>query len=537
MGGLLAAEVALLPVHVSSALPLRHRILGTVNLDVPFLGVHPGIIPSGITNLFRKAPGPPDELTTPSQEQLMDPSSSVDLPEPPPLSLRTGDAPAASVSSLSSDTLPAMSTLSPESNDTTSGPPTPAGPRQSTMSRAIYFINKHGDGLTKATKSYLTSHIEFGSCLADYKGLINRYSRIRALEDDPRSRVRFVNFYTASTGRPKKQKPPRSTAQGAKPLTRTSSSASADQELQVSTSPASDHELQHRSPRASIDEEKDKAFDPDGVSSQENPDVEPSRASEDRLLEISNQSCVDPTCPPNREAPAIPTSTITIVSDSRTLESQNMPSVDGLAPIPDPPSKPLSLNPSQYTDKDMLKIASRDQDRAMKAYNRLIKDRDNAIKDRRKLLAKKAKAAAKEQKMVKGKGNMDEKVKTMNAEEKDNSSSDLTRTDCFEPLPLTPVSSPSSPPPFEVDRATAVPAGSPKSAKKAKQPKQPKAHKYRPFCLLPDQSDPTWVSVVMRDVGETDAHCGLFVREGEHYEGFVADVVDRISSWVETSGR
>lgn len=78
------------------------------------------------------------------------------------------------------------------------------------FSKFMYFAKKHSDDFTTATKSYFMSHIEFGGCLADFPGLKKRYSRIRELEDvddttddamehDVR-RIRFVNYYTASTG-------------------------------------------------------------------------------------------------------------------------------------------------------------------------------------------------------------------------------------------------------------------------------------------------------------------------------------------------
>ena len=54
MGGLLAAEVVLLPPDpLNAPQALRHRILGVVNFDVPFLGMHPGVIKSGLASLFR----------------------------------------------------------------------------------------------------------------------------------------------------------------------------------------------------------------------------------------------------------------------------------------------------------------------------------------------------------------------------------------------------------------------------------------------------------------------------------------------------
>lgn len=47
MGGLLAADVALL---------FRHRIVGIINFDVPFVGMHPGIIKAGLGSIFTKVP-------------------------------------------------------------------------------------------------------------------------------------------------------------------------------------------------------------------------------------------------------------------------------------------------------------------------------------------------------------------------------------------------------------------------------------------------------------------------------------------------
>jgi hypothetical protein len=53
MGGLLAADIALV---------FRHRIIGIVNFDVPFLGMHPGIIKAGLGSLFNSPPTPQDEI-------------------------------------------------------------------------------------------------------------------------------------------------------------------------------------------------------------------------------------------------------------------------------------------------------------------------------------------------------------------------------------------------------------------------------------------------------------------------------------------
>jgi len=55
MGGMLAAEVTLLrsPGNLSVS---KHGILGTLNLDAPFLGMHPSVIKSGLASLFKGAP-------------------------------------------------------------------------------------------------------------------------------------------------------------------------------------------------------------------------------------------------------------------------------------------------------------------------------------------------------------------------------------------------------------------------------------------------------------------------------------------------
>jgi hypothetical protein len=53
MGGLLSAEVILLAPEPPANRAFKHRILGTINLDVPFLGLHPGIVRSGLASIFK----------------------------------------------------------------------------------------------------------------------------------------------------------------------------------------------------------------------------------------------------------------------------------------------------------------------------------------------------------------------------------------------------------------------------------------------------------------------------------------------------
>lgn len=66
MGGILAAEVVLL--RDAAAARSRHRILGILSFDTPFLGIHPGVITAGIGSLFRASPAasPPSQSTSDS---------------------------------------------------------------------------------------------------------------------------------------------------------------------------------------------------------------------------------------------------------------------------------------------------------------------------------------------------------------------------------------------------------------------------------------------------------------------------------------
>ncbi|KAL8790308.1 MAG: hypothetical protein Q9213_000660 [Squamulea squamosa] len=527
MGGLLAAEVALLPLNTHSATPLRHRILGTINLDVPFLGVHPRIVASGISSLFRKAPSQPNESYTLYPGSLVTQNLNVDLSGRTPPPTQAGNTSIPSRLTSSSSFVPTTSSLSPNLGDSSPEPPAVSDPKQSTLSRAVYFINKHSGDLTKATKSYFASHIEFGGCLVDFKGLLNRYSGIRGLEDNPGSRVRFVNYYTSSTGRPKKQKPPCSVEGTAQIKKLEDRGPLADPEIPEPNLSSSDTELQQVTPRPSTDKEEEDAIVPYLVANEESSDNELSDPSEDITTEVPDQMSINLTIPPMRDPPGIPCVT-TSSPEVVDPDSSTIPSADSLPPLPDPPSKPPPLDTSIYPDKGALKIASRDHDRALKTYNRLLKDRDNAIKDRRKLLKKRAKAAAKEKqeeehRALKGKGKVDvnnnsASTKTDNLQDATMSTSDL--------VPIPDMTAPPSAAPATAEFTSTTPAKVPKP------PKQPKPLKNRTFCLLPHQPDPTWIRVIMRDVDEIDAHCGLFARDGEHYEGFMTAVVERICAWI-----
>ncbi|KAI4278857.1 MAG: hypothetical protein L6R35_006074, partial [Caloplaca aegaea] len=206
MGGLLAADVALLTSTSAASrgkVP-RHRIMGVVGLDTPFLGMHPSVVAAGLGSLFRRDPGQLDSSDLSEQHDGLDaPSTQGSGSSSPRPSLSS-----ASLSPIPSNPIAEMESLSPYASSDLLAPPDTSSPKPTTLSRALYFITKHSDNVTKASKAYLTSHFEFGSCMADYQSLMDRHDRIRALDNGAgRQRTRFVNYYTATSGRPKRPKP------------------------------------------------------------------------------------------------------------------------------------------------------------------------------------------------------------------------------------------------------------------------------------------------------------------------------------------
>ena len=157
MGGILAAEVALnLPSGSTSSPPFKHHILGTINFDTPFLGMHPGLVGSGIASLFR--PSPPLPGSVQQNASAGNSTTSLALPGTP-------GAMASESSNYTSlaPTLPNASSI--VGNDPNYNPPFPNDihiKERTGFNKLLHFAKKHSDDFTTATKSYFMSHIEFG---------------------------------------------------------------------------------------------------------------------------------------------------------------------------------------------------------------------------------------------------------------------------------------------------------------------------------------------------------------------------------------
>lgn len=548
MGGLLSAEVALLsPYSTVGNQKYRHRILGTINFDCPFLGIHPGVVVSGIGSLFRPTPEFSPRLVN---NETTSESSPLGLEQIPSAGSGYFDSSIghstlssqASINSGSADTPQSQVLSRVSSQDPNYNPPFTNDirrPVRTNWGSAVHFMTKHSDSLTRAARSYVTSHLEFGGCLADYKGLKNRYSRIRALEDTRAERVRFVNYFTASTGRPKKQKEPMQSRLGYRLNPSGGFEEPFGQELQdlsvsqrASRSPMRSPRISEdgsrsrtRSPQISVEEVRDgvlisKQFkDPDeailvGSDSEmtlldavavaeEESENNPSFSGNQLASERQAAPAYAPPEPPDESSP---------LEVKPTMEE-----CLSLPPLPPFPREPAQFNPEAYVDKDTCELALKQHSREKKAYSRALKDHAKALKDREKLVEKREKAAKKV---------IDKEAKLKGKE----SNQKLKKKD--EARPNASLSTSSN---FTIARENGYECSSENSATTRADPEVEKPPRDRKFCLLPpkinNEVDPCWIRVAMRDLDEVGAHCGLFEIQ-EQYAWLVSDVGNRIKEWV-----
>ena len=518
LGGILAAEVALLPTHTANSPErLQHRILGVAGIDVPFLGLHPGVISTGIGSLFRPAPET-QEAKTPEENGISPVASNS-----PSILSPTG--------STVSDPFNVQATganFNPKfANDVI------WNPSKKYWESGLHFVKKHSDGLFKASKQYVMSHLEFGGCLADYPGLHKRYDHVRALEDvneleqardaqgRPYRRVRFVNYYSASTGR---QKAPNRTESA--PLTPQTTLSSEMQDMSLTTSKATDDHssgvaMLSTTPRLSLEEHTDAGFVTKPLDEMEEIEPRPmDHSDEERALPDGETMKLDSSLKDNAEE--APESLDSAVSNEAALpEAVSDP--DSLPPVPRLPHPPAPFNASKYAAKDTLTIAEKEHARQTKAYERAKKDREKMIREREKMLQKREKALVKEQ----------EKKEKALAKEQEKQAKLVKKNQDIEDKERLKRSTTLNPETYDkqLEREAELNGTSEKQVLRKKQ-------RDRKFCALPDKDpetgirDPTWIRVYMEGVDEVVAHTTLFNGIGEAYEKLVGDTASRIEEWV-----
>ncbi|OGM43357.1 hypothetical protein ABOM_008708 [Aspergillus bombycis] len=179
LGGIVGAEVALMPAQSGTRrvpdTTLNHRILGLVNFDVPFFGLHPRVVTTGIGRLFRHKP---DET-----------SNTID-----------------SIASINEGIYSPDTTFNPAfQNDVKLT-------RWTGWDGAWHFVSKYSHHLSRSILQYAYSYYDHAGCMNNYPELFKRHKQLMKLEaidelsqdyqaqSRGASRVRFVNYFTKSTG-------------------------------------------------------------------------------------------------------------------------------------------------------------------------------------------------------------------------------------------------------------------------------------------------------------------------------------------------
>lgn len=556
--------------------PFKHRILGTVSLDAPLLGLHPGIIKSGIASLFRKAPDPPGK-----QQDLADSLASQNASgslSPDGLSLSTDSASYTSgLTSPSSLTNTLSNAPGPSQQDPNFDPPFFNDVQfvdRGWWKNVAHFAKKHyNDGLFSSTYQHLTSHLEFGSCLADYPGMNNRYNKIRKLEDVDElsqggrggrriARIRFVNYYTVSTGIPKEQpaQPKRADTHLRPEATASHMSSKAGSGAstpRISVSDYSDEErpqtMQILDPVPCADSE------PEEAGKAEPPPSKDDRKGKTPASADGEQAAIDRGSGGHEMAENAGSAG----SEPNTQDAEEGNEfTNDLPAIPAAPDAPEAPDFERYTDKDARKQAEKEFKRIQKTYDQAIKNREKALKERHKLVEKRRKKAqkeadkrtkdeekrlAKEQKDAAQKKAKEEKAEAdaITGDDTDADAAAGARTQVvtqaqaqalerqLTDLALHNPDPDLSSPPLSPQTTTTTTTTTHRAAVDEE---TSSSKKLRKFCMLPPKAngerDRCWVKVYMKDVDEVGAHCGLFFN-GPHYEKLVGEVGGLIVGWVQ----
>ncbi|KAH8701307.1 hypothetical protein GQ44DRAFT_717844 [Phaeosphaeriaceae sp. PMI808] len=508
MGGLLSADIAL---------AFRHRIVGIINFDVPFLGMHPGIIKAGLGSIFSPSPAPVDVIP---EEQPGKKFSRIDTLFNPKLS---------------------------DPNFNPSFDNDVRLPVRKGWGNTLHWLNKHySNGLREATKGLVKSHLEFGGAMADYRELKDRYAKVRALEEDDEGkrksanptfasppRIRFVNYYTASTGKPKKPKSPSPSRSPIRGMlshnSYASTSASASQPNPAGRRSQSDV----NSPRISIE-------------------VQEHRGNE--IIPISPQEPLSATSPVDNAS-----------IQGSTYRTATLPDLPDIPPIP---QEPPYVDLMQLSDKVARKAAEKEHSQALKEYQKAVKARNKVINERTKLEEKWEKQQQKlsQETTEDSKPSsethtgyemrpeeapeihaLDEDIRAMQLGDAQNHSQSSNHPYGNYDFSHSAILNQATPD----DQASVTSSSVTDSsynlslmdsnashppASNAEGNEAPKNKKLGKFCMLPPKDasgnkDPTWVRVYMQGMDEVTAHTSLFF-VNETYERLVGDVSARIEDWI-----
>ena len=401
--------------------------------------------------------------------------------------------------------------------------------------RVAHFAKKHkAEGIFHALGTHVKSHLEFGSGIANYPQLIERYKKIRALEDVDEvqasnaghpfgayTRVRFTNYYTLSTGRPKKLK------EGA--------SISSISQLTLSSDVSGNRSLEtpHRaSADLTIRRSEDGRLTPSNEFLSASPGITPTISVEDVSNQgtsteepdgsISTQRKGSNTSLDSRKNAENSTSSLDIhglslnndyfinTTAEQVFTEDGTPNDFSIPPIPMKPTKPTLPELEGCTSNEARQEVEKEIKRLEKTHKANLKTHTKAVRDREKVIEKRQK----------------QKEKDSTRQRKDSAQSTVSSTTAsHEQSSTSNVASPGT----MMDDVPSTQARGDDNASSS-------GVKTRQFCTLPMKVDgvldPTWVDVYMEGVDEVGAHCGIFFL-GPHYDGLIGDVGARMVRWVQ----
>lgn len=441
------------------------------------------------------------------------------------------------------------------------------------------FIKKHhAEGVANSFAQRLVDQLEFGGCLADYTGLHARYKKLRSLEDvdevsmigqghphGAHARVRFVNYYTLSSGVPKKPKTPEDN--GNEPPTDQFATEKIGDMEKLDVDPLRNHSSDGgiATPRSNISvtvEDYSQKFEKPAhdedtkrlSTGKDQSDVDISRL----LMQDIDPTPMSDSDEPSQSShgvepePAAFSVTTSAESPQGTTPQRIMTEDLSLPPLPEEPTPPVLPDLDAYTDKASRKQAEKESKRLQKAYEQALKDRAKSIREREKLIEKRRKEAQKaldkqdreeqkkldkheqkekqrlqkeEQRLEKERLRMEKEAEKLR--KKSESAGESSKASSL--MPQEQFEKEQFSDDEELQRTISEDMQAMDNAAAA-----PK--KRKKFCTLPrkvnGKADETWVDIYMENMNEVTAHCGLFFA-GPHYDKLVGDVGSRIVGWVQ----
>ncbi|KAF7296790.1 hypothetical protein MIND_00910000 [Mycena indigotica] len=194
MGGLLAADAATGSFNAGPA--KSRRILGVIAFDVPYLGMHPHVVVSGLASLFPKEL----EETKEKHPKEADVNKHADVQIVDRAVTEDWETFKSRIDGERSHSQPLTSP--PTSLD----PPLPSPPPRSKspiLDKTLSFLSHHANGKVgnwlqkhsndpfSAGKRIVVEYFQFGSSMFDPSGLKDRYTRLVAWQDGL-----WVNYWT-----------------------------------------------------------------------------------------------------------------------------------------------------------------------------------------------------------------------------------------------------------------------------------------------------------------------------------------------------